>query len=375
MESAHIYLIPGFFGFANMGQLRYFNHVAEYLTAAMGDRGVAVKIHQVPTLPTSSVTARAVKLLEAIEDTAGDDDLPLHLIGHSTGGLDIRLLLSQGLSLPTGIEHDTYIPRVRSAITVSCPHYGTPLAGLFTSVLGQKLLKLLSATTLQSIRFGFIPAPALVLLAESLFHSSSLVHLRSDILERALNAVLASFEEGRKDQVVEFLSRIEDDQALLLQLSPECMDLFNAHESRQTGIRYGCVVTRSPRPSFKKIMELGIDPRSQAAYAVFKSLHRLSSGMPARYIPALTRDQKDSLRRSFGELPPPESNDAIVPALSQVWCHVVHATWADHLDVIGHFDDPNHEPPHSDWLNISSGFRRADFESLWNDVADFALGS
>jgi hypothetical protein len=49
----------------------------------------------------------------------------------------------------------------------------------------------------------------------------------------------------------------------------------------------------------------------------------------------------------------------------------VHATWADHLDVVGHFDDPAHEPPHFDWLATGTGFGRAHFVRLWTDVAAF----
>ena len=203
MENAHVYLVPGFFGFANLGRVRYFDHVAEHLRHAMRARGVEPHIHQVPTLPTSSIAARAAKLLEAIEESAKDDGRPIHLIGHSTGGLDIRLLLSPGSVLPTEIEPNRYVARVHSAVSVACPHYGTPLAGFFTSVLGQQLLKLLSATTLHSIRMGVVPAPALALLAEALFHSSSLIRLRMGVLERVLNAVLESFnEEGLESTLV-----------------------------------------------------------------------------------------------------------------------------------------------------------------------------
>ena len=318
MENAHVYLVPGFFGFANLGRVRYFDHVAEHLRHAMRARGVEPHIHQVPTLPTSSIAARAAKLLEAIEESAKDDGRPIHLIGHSTGGLDIRLLLSPGSVLPTEIEPNRYVARVHSAVSVACPHYGTPLAGFFTSVLGQQLLKLLSATTLHSIRMGVVPAPALALLAEALFHSSSLIRLRMGVLERVLNAVLESFNEDRRDKIVEFLSWIEKDQALLVQLAPESMDLFNAGVSGREEIRCGCVVTRARQPGMSRLLELGINPATQTAYSVFWGLHRLTSEMPANYIPTLEKDQKSLLQKAFGDLPSAESNDAIVPTLSQI---------------------------------------------------------
>ena len=46
-------------------------------------------------------------------------------------------------------------------------------------------------------------------------------------------------------------------------------------------------------------------------------------------------------------------------------------TRGDHLDVIGHFHGPDHQPPHTDWLNTGSKFDRPEFERLWTSVARF----
>jgi len=261
---------------------------------------------------------------------------------------------------------------VKSAVSVACPHRGTPLAGFFTSLLGQQLLKLLSATTLHSIRLGVVPASALALLAEALLHPTSLARLRVGVIERVYKGVLAKFDGERRD-VVEFLSSIEEDQALLIQLAPESMDLFNARVSGRDDIRCGSVVTRARPPGLRRMLGLGINPRAHAAYAVFRALHELTSGMPNAYLPRLDPDQERALRTAYGELPGPQSNDAIVPTLSQVWCQVIHAAWADHHDAIGHFDDPSHDPPHVDWLHTASGFRHRQFDTLWGDVVDFMV--
>jgi len=55
--------------------------------------------------------------------------------------------------------------------------------------------------------------------------------------------------------------------------------------------------------------------------------------------------------------------------VSQLWGEVVAAVWADHLDVIGHFDHPTHVPPHFDWLASGTGFTLRDFEQLWRKAA------
>lgn len=44
-----------------------------------------------------------------------------------------------------------------------------------------------------------------------------------------------------------------------------------------------------------------------------------------------------------------------MPALCQVWSHVIHAAVGDHLGALGHFRDATHEPPHVDWLVSGSG--------------------
>jgi hypothetical protein len=72
-------------------------------------------------------------------------------------------------------------------------------------------------------------------------------------------------------------------------------------------------------------------------------------------------------------MPSPAANDGIVPTLSQAWGQVIHASVADHLDVLGHFRDAEHDPPHVDWLVSGSDFDRRRFEALWADVARFLV--
>jgi triacylglycerol lipase len=110
-------LVHGLFGFATIrcGPLTlasYFRGVPEFLRA----RGVQVytpRIH-----PTAGIERRARKLAERI-----DSALPgraIHLVGHSSGGLDVR-----ALALLPGWEN-----RILSITTVGSPHLGSPLAEL-----------------------------------------------------------------------------------------------------------------------------------------------------------------------------------------------------------------------------------------------------
>jgi hypothetical protein len=52
---------------------------------------------------------------------------------------------------------------------------------------------------------------------------------------------------------------------------------------------------------------------------------------------------------------------------------VIAAVRGDHLDVIGHFNDPSLGAPHFDWPTTGSGFDRARFEAVWKGVLDFLL--
>jgi hypothetical protein len=86
----------------------------------------------------------------------------------------------------------------------------------------------------------------------------------------------------------------------------------------------------------------------------------------ARLHPEVTR----ALRRAWSHAVA-RPNDGIVPTRSQAWETVVHAAIADHLDVLGHFRDAAHDPPHVDWLVTGSRFDRPRFEALWDDVTRF----
>ena len=142
---------------------------------------------------------------------------------------------------------------------------------------------------------------------------------------------------------------------------------------RRDGVREGSVITRARPPALGRQLRVGLHPGDQAAYAVYRALHAVASKFPESWAPDLDAATWRALSSAYGDRPGLEDNDAMVPTLSQVWGEVVHAAWADHLDVIGHFHAPDREPLHVDWLHSTSGFGRADFERLWDDVAAFAF--
>lgn len=367
----HVFLIPGFFGFANLGDLAYWGPVHRTLGELLERAGMPATLHCVKSLPTASLRRRARCLLEAIAAVSPGPDAVLHLIGHSTGGLDARLLLTPTANLDTAIDTEAYAVRVRSMVSVATPHYGAPVAAFFTSLLGRHLLRLLSVLTMTSLRVGRIPLSVWAEVA-GLFALPYPLGRATGTLATQLNRqLLADFNEERREQVRELLAEVERDQSLLTQLTPESMDLFNAAAGERDGVLYGSVVTCARRPNWTTLLEIGVDPVNQAQYVMYYSLSRLAAGY--QYA-APDGEHERTFREAFGEVPDADANDGIVPTLSQPWGRCVAAASADHLDIIGHYaGEPSDRPDerHYDWLTTHSRFRTKQFRDVWRRVVRF----
>jgi hypothetical protein len=373
----HVFLVPGFFGFANLGQISYFGHVARILGAGLRAAGVRAAIHVVRTHPTSSLPRRAARLAETIADEAGRGAAPIHVIGHSTGGLDARLFAAPNVSLPTDVNVERLARRVRTLVTIATPHHGTPLAAFFATLRGQRILQLLSLATIHVLHLGRIPITALLRAGGALARLDDGA-VNSAILDELFGRLLEDFGAGRRRAVRALLSEVVDDQALLVQLSPESMELFDAAVLPRPGVRGACVVTKAVRPGLRSAIDAGLDPAAQVSALVYRALHRLATPPPSAHVHALAPAQARALRRAYGALPAPAESDGIVPTRAQIWGPVLHAARADHLDVLGHFTDPKdveRDPPHVDWLTTGTGFDRAGFERLWGEVVRFLVRS
>jgi len=350
----HVFLIPGFFGFVNFGRLVYFTHVREFLEDALAREGLVVEIHRVRVKPTSSLRVRAAELLATLRDAA-PADAPLHLIGHSTGGLDARLVTTPGVSLESGLglggglggggglDVEPVACRVRSVVSIASPHRGTPLAAFFSSLLGQQVLRLLSLATVTVLRRGRLPVGMLAKLAGAVARLAIRRPSASiELLEHLEKELRGELGGGEPELIDAFLHDVHGDQALMPQLTPAAMDLFEASTADRPDVRYASVTAQAAPPRLATRLALGPRPWSQVTYALYAWLHR-----------------------QVGE------GDGIVPLASQRRGEVLFAATGDHLDVIGHFDDPAHQPPHTDWLHSGSKFDRAQFEAMWTSVARF----
>jgi triacylglycerol esterase/lipase EstA (alpha/beta hydrolase family) len=368
----HVLLVPGFFGFANFGDFAYFGHVRDGLAARLRARGVDGEITVVRIDPTASLRRRAARVLEALAAALDRADGVAHLVGHSSGGLDIRLLVAPDVALDAAIPVEPYARRVRSVVTLSSPHRGTPLAGVLNSIIGPQVLRLMSLVTIYTLRTGRVPMAAVFHLVRIL-SVERLVLADGTLLNNLFRDLLSDFSHDKRVALERFFVEVGHDQALLSQLTPRGMEAFNATTFDRPGVRYGSVVTCARRPGLPAVWGAGLSPFRQATLALFVAFQRISARMPPGRTPTLTAAQTAALQRAFDGVPRPGDNDGMVPTTSQIWGQIVHGAWGDHLDVLGHFYLPAHVPPHYDWLNSGAGFTLDGFERMWDDVARFLL--
>lgn len=369
----HIVLVPGFFGFTHLGQLPYFAHVEPLLLEAAAAAAQPVEISVVSTDPTASLPYRAARLAEHLRDLMEQGAERFHLVGHSTGGLDARLMVTPAVALPTNADVEACARRVRSVVSVATPHRGTPLASLFAGRFAQGLLQVFSLTSMVLLRRGRVPVMALLRLAGMLERVRAGRRPNPSAVARLHQQLLADFSPERQAQLESFLKQVQADQGLLPQLTPDGLEVFNASTPDRPGVRYGSAVSWGRPPGVGSAIKAGLDPYAQATHAVYTAIHNMSRGMAGRRADVRAPGTDGLLGAAYGVVPGWDATDGIVPTRSQVWGELLHATVADHLDVVGYFSDPQGDPPHFDWLASASGFNRERFEALWKDVAQFIL--
>jgi triacylglycerol lipase len=367
---SRVYLVPGFFGFANFGELRYFAHVEELLTSQLASLGRSFQVIRVDTLAAATLARRTAKLREILVHTAGGDDDPIHLVGHSTGALDARQLVCPDRAREVD---DDVVGRVKSIVSIAGAHRGTPLASKFKSAFGKELLKVLGALTVQTLRLGPVSTTSAMAAAALLGLVDSVVGAKKDLIDQIEEHILTDFSVEKRAVLEAFFNELTVDQGLLDELSPEFARHFDEQTRDRPGVRYGSVVTVAARPTLQRALSLGLHAYAQGSHAVFHGLWNVTSHFDARRMPTSAVDGSRRLLDQLGRIPVETDNDGIVPTLSQFHGRLLRIVEADHHDVIGHFDEPGHTPPHVDWLISGSGFRRPHFEALWRDVAQFIV--
>jgi len=366
MPKPLVYLVPGFFGFSSVGTVSYFDDVERSLDHGLRQHGVAARIVRCMTQPTASIPRRADVLRRQVISSGGLGARELHFVGHSTGGLDVRMLLTPDVKIARGDTEERIARLTKTAISVATPHHGTPLANRFITVQSQTLLPVLSALATSGEGRGAIlaAAKALALVARL----DDWLGRAEGPLDRIAASLLRKIRYDRRDPAWNYLGEIERDQGAVLQLTPEAINLFDAAVADSPGIDYGCVVTGVPKPrEVFKLKEL-VDPEYVILRALFRLLHALTAQPHPRYpYPKPTKALQRQLDRRFGFEATSQISDGIVPTLSQLHGQIVHVACADHLDVVGHYTLASGGT--ADWLPSGAGFTPDAFNATWEAVA------
>jgi pimeloyl-ACP methyl ester carboxylesterase len=369
----HVYLVPGMFG--RIGSFDYFGHVRDAIESRYAARGRRAVCHVADVHPTASIRRRADALMVQMLETAGDEQAPVHLVGHSTGGLDARLLAS-----PTSrvLRDETMRPRCRALLerlasitTINTPHRGTPLAAFFATKSGQQALYALMALTVTGLKLGAPPLALASALLAALGRIGGAAEL--PLIERVSESLIKVLDDASSRELRSFLRQIRADQGTVIQLTPEAMDIFEASVVDRPGVRYQSVASFAPAEAPRKILGSILSPWSVVSSAIFAVLYNLTKEEDERY-PTRPADPASSraVATLLGELPPASANDGVVPFYSQIWGEILWVGRADHLDVVGHYPGgrARRSDPHVDWLRSGAGFDDNRFETVMDRVVD-----
>jgi pimeloyl-ACP methyl ester carboxylesterase len=364
----HVLLIPGFFGFGRFGDLSYFSGVREAIESSFERLGLSVTVTEVPTLPMSSIRFRAARVLETLAKVASASEGPIHLIGHSTGGLDARLAIAPTASLPTGVVFDGY-DRIKTLVTVCAPHYGTPVATYFTRPMGRFLIRTVGSYLIFMLERGRVPLKLLLRLGYFVVRARDPFRKRPGTFDELYDKLLSDLSEPRILELATFLKAVVKDQSLLFQLTPAGCDLLNACTA-DPKIAYASVVARAAPPTFRNAWRSLRDLYAQIMFPMYAFLHR-AARRDELGNPPLTELQLAQLGRASAIVPVRADSDGVVPTLSQVWGPVLYFAQADHLDVVGQYGLSTQAARTGDWIPSFSPFGHEQFLELWTRVVHF----
>lgn len=389
--TSHIVLVPGFGGFDALGSLRYYHGVTDVLQAADDERPV----HYFPNLPTASVQTRARSLQVWLSELRnrrvlgrGDD---IHLVGHSTGGLDLRqFLINLRKQRKAGANgHLPLIDQIRTVQFISTPHQGTALAHrlgrTYSRVLASRLVLRLMYEGARGLRgrglgvLGRILAPL-----SPRSRTADWIDAIIDTLvgcysrEGSLSSATA---RGAYFDLLRWLLHMTSDFSAITDLDPapssrappspaHAGDIERWEEVAflgEHGLRVRSIVTVA-------------SPGRVWQSALFNLLHALTAFHPPRPL-WRTHTVRELWTGKYRVLHPAD-NDGLVNCVSQVWPDEARSRLieGDHADVIGHFRS---RPPPSpavgatsafhqyDLLNSPMGFDQRRFNRLWEDIGRF----
>jgi len=429
----HIVLIPGFGGFDALGQVEYYAGITDLFQDWKADKPVV--LHYFDNFPTAAVVTRAERLRSYLAkrivrgEILKDDEVTL--VGHSTGGLDIRRLVfdlhnpSLSMSVDGGhnnVSLQTLRQCVRRVVFLSVPHWGTNIAdwvhahpmwreavvtSMRTAVAGSQVY------LIDQIEQGFAGAAAGLIGTEILLAvQDALTESNDHYGDRSPQRTAAAHEAA--SELALYVRHMASDFHVINDLMSQPPDLeskspahFNPAEREQELERWNdpdrpieCLsyVTVGSRPfrfdpdgpapvwnladlcsypEFQKDKEL-----SDGTDFAYRLCYRACAGGPFRNPQA---DLSGKITQRLNGSPPDKialwDNDGIVNTASMPWPRGVNVLVdCDHLDIVGHYRLVEAYPTEGrqyrsyDALRSTPPFSDTIFRDIWTEIFKFCVG-
>ena len=435
----HIVLVPGFAGFDALGGLEDHADVTP-LFHEWRDRDArrrSAVLHYFDNYPSAAVSIRADRLRRYLAKRVARGEFQpgdgVALVGHSTGGLDIRCLLEHLTSAlrrqtrvdgahraALGVEAADVLELIERVVFLSVPHRGTNIADWIASyeTLRHLVIQQLRAT----VDLTDVPAARLV---QDLATRSGAWLTGTDVLLAMRDALREADPDVGPDGPRRVADAYESAAALTLWLRHMATDFAviddlsvrpregrplspaqvgDRERARETaawakhGIRIRSYATLARPPIQPPADDVApwvpLNPWSYPPCApdtphdaLYSACYRACAGGPFapvdhsavrfRHLRPTHRELLSSW--GVGKRLRAWENDGIVNTASMIWpgAGETFLVPGDHMDIVGHYrtvkvSEPGPRAFHTyNLLKSGSAFGDEDFKEVWNDVFDF----
>jgi hypothetical protein len=381
-----VFLVPGLLGFENFSTFTYFaDRVVAALRAGLEQSWLGpVPVLAVPIPPTAGLRERQRRLVKTLADRLhsvehGHTPLQVHLVGHSTGGVDANLLThDRPLGGGSWADIDPRAPelreRIRTVISLASPHQGTciardPLALLlsardprglpaFLSVFGKFLASVIGDFETQTL------ATSLLREGEKTLHFADSLFTRWGLLDD-LQPTRDPRQPNQKQDVLRRSFVTIAGRPILGQTETPIEDAFFRELSRRAaGWATGAAETGPLVQASVARLQRALD--EEADELVLKGV---GIELPAR----LDAGHNDGVVNAARQLVDPSNPDELAGIVV-----------ADHFDVVGYYDrymfradeqgDEQTTQVLSGLLHSGSGFRDDQFFELYRRIGNVIAG-
>lgn len=326
----HVFLIPGYLGFrGKQGYSGYWDSVEPILT----EHGFTC--HTVMTEPVAIVARRARTLRNTIIAACGDDgsDAPIHLVGHSMGGLDARYLLSPGTSIRLP---DALRARVRTVASIATPHHGTPIADFYQSLRAEEMLGFVGKVAARWSTDGRLDQASKFIKEQRRYIDRVLSKAGREEFARILQGV-AEADADDYSELRAYLASLAKHRGALRRLRVRYMARFNDRVMDDPDMRYVSFVSGAEAVRVRDVgtwlYRLGTFIAGGGGRVALPPLPN-GGVVPAERVVSVFHEPGADKTMILS----PKLSDGVVPSASQFWGEFGGYVPLDHHAVIGRFD-------------------------------------